>query len=182
MNFGSRAQAHALMSVVNPLWAQLSGQRQWPGSMSYVGPRAGEEARRQDVGDQALMRGLATAFPNVRPRLSLSYCGHHCRGGHNACAGRSSTVASPPPPHANRQGTRSELAVNSGGRHRPHDGPHECGQFAGDSRHGHRRLLASRRERPEPRAQSALRFPGDVADRRRDRCKWSSFTFPIRGG
>ena len=80
--------------------------------MSYVGPRAGEEARRQDVGDQALMRGLATAFPNVRPRLSLSYCGHHCRGGHNACAGRSSTVASPPPPHANRRGPRSELAVN----------------------------------------------------------------------
>jgi hypothetical protein len=29
----------------------------------------------KDVGDQALMRGLATAFPSVRPGLSLSYCG-----------------------------------------------------------------------------------------------------------
>jgi hypothetical protein len=29
----------------------------------------------KDVGDQALMRGLATAVPSVRPGLSLSYCG-----------------------------------------------------------------------------------------------------------
>jgi hypothetical protein len=29
----------------------------------------------KDVGDQALMRGLATAFPIVRPGLVLSYCG-----------------------------------------------------------------------------------------------------------
>ena len=28
-----------------------------------------------DVGDQALMRGLVTAFPIMRPRHSLSYCG-----------------------------------------------------------------------------------------------------------
>jgi len=30
----------------------------------------------KDVGDQALMRGLATAFPRMRPGLSLSYGGH----------------------------------------------------------------------------------------------------------
>src|SRR3954447_23221983 len=28
-----------------------------------------------DVGDQALIRGLITAFPIMRPRHSLSYCG-----------------------------------------------------------------------------------------------------------
>ena len=60
------------MSVVNLFGRNCPTSAEWPGSMSYVGPRAGEEARRQDVGDQALMRGLATAFPNVRPRLSLS--------------------------------------------------------------------------------------------------------------
>lgn len=39
--------------------------------------RAGEETRPKDVGDQALIRGLVTAEPSVRPRLSLSYCGRH---------------------------------------------------------------------------------------------------------
>lgn len=33
------------------------------------------EAELKDVGDQALMRGLDTAFPIVRPGLFLSYCG-----------------------------------------------------------------------------------------------------------
>lgn len=33
------------------------------------------EAELKDVGDQALMRGLVTAFPIVRPGLFLSYCG-----------------------------------------------------------------------------------------------------------
>jgi len=39
------------------------------------------EAELKDVGDQALMRGLATAFPIVRPGLFLSYCGRRsvCR-------------------------------------------------------------------------------------------------------
>jgi hypothetical protein len=41
---------------------------------------AGEEARQIDVGDQALIRVLDTALPNMRPRLSLSYCGRRqCR-------------------------------------------------------------------------------------------------------
>ena len=67
-----RSSPNALMSVVNPVRRNGLASAEWPGSMSYVGPRAEEEARRQDVGDQTLMRGLATAFPNVRPRLSLS--------------------------------------------------------------------------------------------------------------
>ena len=33
------------------------------------------EAEPKDVGDQALIRGLATAFPIVRPGLFPSYCG-----------------------------------------------------------------------------------------------------------
>ena len=37
------------------------------------------EAELKDVGDQALMRGLATAFPIVRPGLFLSYCGRRTR-------------------------------------------------------------------------------------------------------
>lgn len=37
--------------------------------------RAWVEAELKDVGDQALMRGLVTAFPIVRPGLFLSYCG-----------------------------------------------------------------------------------------------------------
>jgi len=41
---------------------------------------AQEEARPRDVGDHPLMRGLVTALPSVRPRLSLSYCGRRrCR-------------------------------------------------------------------------------------------------------
>jgi hypothetical protein len=37
--------------------------------------RAEERAGPEDVGDQALMRGLDTAFPFVRPGLSLSGVG-----------------------------------------------------------------------------------------------------------
>jgi 4'-phosphopantetheinyl transferase EntD len=37
--------------------------------------RVGVEAELKDVGDQALMRGLDTAFPTMRPELFLSYCG-----------------------------------------------------------------------------------------------------------
>src|ERR1700680_13643 len=38
--------------------------------------RAEERAGPEDVGDQALMRGLDTALPFVRPGLSLSGVGH----------------------------------------------------------------------------------------------------------
>ena len=42
---------------------------------SWRGERPTPEAELKDVGDQALMRGLDTAFPIMRPGLSLSYCG-----------------------------------------------------------------------------------------------------------
>lgn len=49
-----------------------------------------------DVGDQALMRGLNTAFPIMRPRLSRSYSGRRHEAGHKADDGRSPAVALPP--------------------------------------------------------------------------------------
>jgi hypothetical protein len=45
------------------------------GSAVHTDDRTWVEAELKDVGDQALMRGLATAFPIVRPGLFLSYCG-----------------------------------------------------------------------------------------------------------
>ncbi|TIP84494.1 MAG: hypothetical protein E5X58_36085 [Mesorhizobium sp.] len=68
----------ALMSAVNaggaqnlPIW----------GAAVRADDRVWEEAELKDVGDQARMRGLATAFPIVRPELFLSYCGRRsiCR-------------------------------------------------------------------------------------------------------
>src|SRR5215212_8457937 len=50
----------------------------------------------KDVGDQALMRGLATAFPSVRPGLSLSYCGRRLGRPQNVDGG--SPAVAPPPP------------------------------------------------------------------------------------
>jgi len=55
------------------------------------------EAELKDVGDQALMRGLATAFPIVRPGLFRSYCGRRSIAGHKASDGCSPAVVPPPP-------------------------------------------------------------------------------------
>ncbi len=50
------------------------------GERPYWIARALVEAELKDVGDQALIRGLATAFPITRPGLFLSYCGRRsCR-------------------------------------------------------------------------------------------------------
>ncbi len=54
------------------------------------------EAELKDVGDQALMRGLATAFPIVRPGLFLSYWRRRLAG-HKASDGHSPAVVPPPP-------------------------------------------------------------------------------------
>ena len=55
------------------------------------------EAELKDVGDQALMRGLDTAFPIMRPGLFLSYCGRRSSAGHKAADGYSPAVVPPPP-------------------------------------------------------------------------------------
>src|SRR6266436_9955532 len=61
--------------------------------------RAEERAGPEDVGDQALMRGLDTAFPFVRPGLSLSGVGRrscdrpHSKLGSSPCRGPALTSA-----------------------------------------------------------------------------------------
>jgi len=68
----------ALMSAVK-VWN--AGGYPIRGTAAHTDDRAWVEAELKDVGDQALMRGLATAFPIVRPGLFLSYCGRRpcCR-------------------------------------------------------------------------------------------------------
>lgn len=58
-----------------------TGGRPIRGTAAHSDDREWVEAELKDVGDQALMRGLATAFPIVRPGLFLSYCGRRsiCR-------------------------------------------------------------------------------------------------------
>jgi hypothetical protein len=55
------------------------------------------ERNLKDVGDQALMRGLDTAVPSVRPGLSRSYNGRRLKAGHKAAAGHSPAAVPPPP-------------------------------------------------------------------------------------
>lgn len=83
----------ALMSVVNAL-----GARNRPPKRTAVhdDDRVWVEAELKDVGDQALMRGLATAFPIVRPGLLRSYCGRRSNAGHKASDGCSPAVVPPP--------------------------------------------------------------------------------------
>lgn len=60
-------QNTALMSVVNALGAKNRPSKRTAG---HDDDRVWVEAELKDVGDQALMRGLATAFPIVRPGYS----------------------------------------------------------------------------------------------------------------
>jgi hypothetical protein len=66
------------MSAVNTLDVENHPIR---GAVVRSDDRAWEEAELKDVGDQALMRGLVTAFPILRLGLFLSYCGRRsiCR-------------------------------------------------------------------------------------------------------
>jgi hypothetical protein len=66
----------------------------------------------KDVGDQALMRGLATAFPRVRPELSRSYGGRRREAGHKASDGSSPAVI-PPPPVRERRSLRAQVVCAS---------------------------------------------------------------------
>ena len=50
-----------------------------------------------DVGEQALIRGLATASPCVRPEASRSGTRASAVAGHTMTRGNSSAAASPPP-------------------------------------------------------------------------------------
>lgn len=94
-----------------------AGGRPIRGTAAHSDDRAWVEAELKDVGDQALMRGLATAFPIVRPGLFLSYCGHRRFAGHKASDGHSPAVVPPPPMRdmcavaASDQVTRASLAT-----------------------------------------------------------------------
>lgn len=74
-----------------------AGGRPFRGTAAHSDDRAWVEAELKDVGDQALMRGLATAFPIVRPGLFLSYCGRRRFAGHKESDGHSPAVVPPPP-------------------------------------------------------------------------------------
>jgi hypothetical protein len=65
----------------------------------------------EDVGDQALMRGLDTAFPIVRPGLSRSYDGRRPMAGHKASDGCSPAVIPPPPVREGRIRGNDEVQV-----------------------------------------------------------------------
>ena len=60
------------------------------------------EAELLDVGDQALIRGLDTAFPILRPGLFLSYYGRRRRSCRPQSANGSSPTVVPPPPMRER--------------------------------------------------------------------------------
>lgn len=82
----------ALMSAVNDLGTE---NRPIERSADYD-ERVLVGAELSDVGDQALIRGLDTAFPILRPGLFLSYCGRRsCRP--QSANGSSPTVVPPPP-------------------------------------------------------------------------------------
>ena len=70
----------------------------------------------KDVGDQALMRGLDTAFPIMRPGLSRSYDGRRHEAGHKASDGSSPAVVPPPPMREGRfrrvQAVWASLAID----------------------------------------------------------------------
>ncbi len=124
--------------------------------------RAWVEAELKDVGDQALMRGLATAFPIVRPGLFLSYSGRRPVAGHKAFDGHFPAVVPPPPMREFRVATRARSAC----LRLPGNGPHEAGQFAGDRSADHRWPLAASTQRSVPGRQAALRLPCDLAHAR----------------
>jgi hypothetical protein len=75
--------------------------------------RAEVRAEPEDVGDQALMRGLDTAFPFVRPGLSLSGVGSR-RGAGTASPGIAPGPPPPPPPCTGRTFRPFPMASASG--------------------------------------------------------------------
>ena len=75
------------MSFVNRQSYSSSSPRQHGAEAFRFVDRASVGAKRSDVGDQALMRGLDTAGPNMRPGLSLSYGGRRSMTGHKAMPG-----------------------------------------------------------------------------------------------
>ncbi len=118
------------------------------------------EAELKDVGDQALMRGLATAFPIVRPGLFLSYCGRRSFTGHKAADGCSPAVV-PPPPMREVQVRRGDLRFDR--LRLSCNSPHEPSQLSGNGGANHCRTLFSGGQRTISSGQPALSLPRDLA-------------------
>lgn len=116
------------------------------------------EAEPKDVGDQALMRGLATAFPIVRPRSApILLRASALLPATKRLTGIPSAVVPPPPMHDDKKGARS------GCLHLPGNRPHEPDQFTGDSGADHRRSFAARSRLPVAGRQAALRLPSNLS-------------------
>ncbi len=75
------------MSFVNLRSHNSLFPRQYGAEADRFVDRASVGAKRSDVGDQALMRGLDTAGPNMRLGRSLSYGGRRSMTGHKAVPG-----------------------------------------------------------------------------------------------
>jgi hypothetical protein len=95
---GRRIETRALMSAVNDLGADNHPI----GRSADYDERVLVEAELLDVGDQALIRGLDTAFPILRPGLFLSYYGRRRRSCRPQSANGSSPTVVPPPPMRER--------------------------------------------------------------------------------
>lgn len=120
------------------------------------------EAELKDVDDQALMRGLVTAFPIVRPGLLLSYCGRRPAPATKRLTGIPLPLSRLRPCAMMSKHLRRLGCVRLSG-----DGPHKADQFTGDRGANHGRSLASRRQLPITSCQTALRLPGNLAHLRR---------------
>ena len=97
------------------------------------------ERNLKDVGDQALVRGLDTAVPSIRPGLSRSYNGRRLKAGHKADAGHSPAAVPPAPV---REYIRL-LTGGSGALRLPGDRPHEANKLACNCCADHCCLLAA---------------------------------------
>jgi hypothetical protein len=120
-------------------------------------------AERETTVDQALIRGLVTAFrsssrgfPRSRGRASGAKSGH-----------KSSDGSSPPFALRSRVCAAGERGRSLRGRDLPSDRPQESGHLAGNRSHDDGRLLAHGAEAAIASAQTDLRLPGDVAHRLR---------------
>ena len=113
----------------------------------------------KDVGDQALIRGLDTAFPCMRPGADPNLQRASAKPATKRVTDIPLLWSRPPPVRGS--------CIPSGWLHLPGNSPHEACKFTGDCRANDRGFLALGDKRPISGRQSALRLPSDLADLRR---------------
>jgi hypothetical protein len=119
-----------------------------------------------DVGDQALIRGLDTAFPGFRPGLSLSIARASVKTGHKTFAGSSPAAALPPVMHEIIL-TISVLRCYARWLDFAGDGPDESRHFASDCSHRDGWLFPLDNQSAIARTKPDLSLPGNVDHRLR---------------